>query len=252
MAHRTPFIAGNWKMHTNAQECVALCNAIREGVGELADVEVSVCPPFLYLTVAKEALSGSSVRVGAQNVHWEEQGAYTGEISPAMLQGLVDDVIIGHSERRQYFGETDETVNQRLKAALAHDLRPIFCIGETQRERESGKTNDVLSRQLRVGLEAVAWTGDCVVAYEPVWAIGTGLAATGEQANETISFIRGLIGDMFGSSLADATRIQYGGSVKPDNAAEFFGQPDIDGALVGGASLDAEAFTAIVAAARAS
>ena len=250
MAHRTPFIAGNWKMHTNAQECVALCKAIRERVGELADVEVSVCPPFLYLTVAKEALSGSSVRVGAQNVHWEEQGAYTGEISPAMLQGLVDDVIIGHSERRQYFGETDETVNQRLKAALAHDLRPIFCIGETQQERESGKTNDVLSRQFRVGLEAVAWTGDCVIAYEPVWAIGTGLAATAGQANETISFIRGLIGDMFNSPLADATRIQYGGSVKPDNAAEYFSQPDIDGALVGGASLDAEAFTAIVKAAR--
>ncbi len=239
-------------MHTNAQECVALCNAIRDSVAHLADVEVSVCPPFLYLADAREALSGSSVRVGAQNVHWEEQGAYTGEISPTMLQGLVDDVIIGHSERRQYFGETDETVNQRLQAALAHDLRPIVCIGETQQERESGKTNDVLSRQLRVGLESVAWTGDCVIAYEPVWAIGTGLAATAGQANETIAFIRGLIGDMFGSSLADETRIQYGGSVKPDNAAEFFGQPDIDGALVGGASLDADAFAGIVAAARTS
>ena len=252
MAHRTPFIAGNWKMHTNAQECVVLCNAIREGVGDLADVEVSVCPPFLYLTTAKEALSGSNVRVGAQNVHWEEQGAYTGEISPTMLQGLVDDVIIGHSERRQYFGETDETANQRLQAALAHSLRPIFCIGETQRERESGNTNDVLSRQLHAGLEAIAWTGDCVIAYEPVWAIGTGLAATAAEANETISFIRGLIGEVFDPSIADATRILYGGSVNPGNAADFFSQPDIDGALVGGASLDAVAFAGIVAAASAS
>ncbi len=236
-------------MHTNAQECAALCNAIRESVGDLTEVEVGVCPPFLYLADAREALSGSNVRVGAQNVHWEEQGAYTGEISPTMLRGLVDDVIIGHSERRQYFGETDETVNQRLQAALAHDLRPIVCVGETQQERESGETNDVLSRQVRVGLDGVAWSGDCVIAYEPIWAIGTGLAASGEQANDTISFIRGLIGDMFDSSLADATRIQYGGSVKPDNAAEFFSQPDIDGALVGGASLDANAFAGIVNAA---
>ncbi len=239
-------------MHTNAQECIALCNAIRENAGSLANVEVSVCPPFLYLHNAKEALSGSTIRVGAQNVHWEEKGAYTGEISPTMLQGLVDDVIIGHSERRQYFGETDETVNQRVQATLAHNLRPIVCIGESQQEREAGNTNDVLSRQLRVGLEAIAWTNDCVIAYEPIWAIGTGLAASADQANETISFIRGLIGDMFDSSLADATRIQYGGSVKPDNAAEFFAQPDIDGALVGGASLDAVAFAGIVAAASAS
>jgi len=239
-------------MNTSAEECVALCNALRDSVGDIANVEVSVCPPFMYLADAKEALSGSGIRVGAQNVHWEEQGAYTGEISPTMLQGIVDDVIIGHSERRQYFGETDATVNQRLQAALAHNLRPVVCIGETQQERESGNTNDVLTRQVRVGLEAVAWTPDSVVAYEPIWAIGTGLAASASQANETISFIRGLLGDVFSSSLADSTRIQYGGSVKPDNAADYFGQPDIDGALVGGASLDANAFAAIVAAASAS
>jgi triosephosphate isomerase len=239
-------------MNTSAEECVALCNALRDSVGDVANVEVSVCPPFMFLADAKEALSGSGIRVGAQNVHWEEQGAYTGEISPTMLQGIVDDVIIGHSERRQYFGETDATVNQRVQAALAHNLRPIVCIGETHQERESGNTNDVLSRQVRVGLEAVAWTPDSVVAYEPIWAIGTGLAASASQANETISFIRGLLGDVFGSSLADSTRIQYGGSVKPDNAADYFGQPNIDGALVGGASLDANAFAAIVAAARAS
>jgi triosephosphate isomerase len=166
-----------------------------------------------------------------------------------MLQGLVDGVIVGHSERRQYFCETDETVNRRLKAALAHDLIPIFCVGETKDERESGSTNKVLSRQVRDGLSGVPWTGDCVVAYEPVWAIGTGLAATGEQANETVGFIRGLISELFGADVAQAIRIQYGGSVKPDNIAEFVAQSEIDGALVGGASLDADAFAAIVRAA---
>ena len=246
---RTPFIAGNWKMHTNAEECVTLCKAIVEEIGSVRGVEVSVCPPFPYLQTARRALDGSSVRLGAQNVHWEESGAYTGEVSPAMLSGLVDDVIIGHSERRQYFGETDGTVNQRLLAALAHGLRPIFCVGETQQERESNKTDDILSRQLRAGLDGVAWTADSVIAYEPVWAIGTGLAATAEQANETIAFIRSLLGELFDSSIAEATRIQYGGSVKPDNAAELFAQPDIDGALVGGASLDAVAFAEIVKAA---
>lgn len=246
---RTPFIAGNWKMHTNAEECVTLCKAIVREIDSIEGVEVSVCPPFPYLQNARGALEGSSVRLGAQNVHWEEKGAYTGEVSPMMLSGLVDDVIIGHSERRQYFGETDGTVNKRLKAALAHGLRPIFCVGETQQERESDKTDDVLSRQLQAGLDGVSWTADSVIAYEPVWAIGTGLAATAEQANETIAFIRSLLGELFDSSVAEATRIQYGGSVKPDNAAELFAQPDIDGALVGGASLDAVAFAEIVKAA---
>ncbi len=246
---RTPFIAGNWKMHTNAEECVRLCKAIVGEIDSFEGVEVSVCPPFPYLQNARGALEGSSVRLGAQNVHWEDKGAYTGEVSPTMLSGLVDDVIIGHSERRQYFGETDDTVNKRLKAALAHGLRPIFCVGETQQERESNETEDVLRRQLRAGLAGVPWTAASVIAYEPVWAIGTGLAATADQANETIAFIRGLLGELFDSSVAEATRIQYGGSVKPDNAAELFAQPDIDGALVGGASLDAVAFAEIVKAA---
>ena len=246
---RTPFIAGNWKMHTNAEECVALCRAVRERVDGLRGVETAVCPPFPFLEQAKAALAGSSVRLGAQNMHWEGQGAYTGEVSPLMLRGLVDYVIIGHSERRQYFCESDETVNRKLKAALGHGLTPIFCAGETREEREAGRTEEVLSRQVREGLRDVPWTAACVIAYEPVWAIGTGLAATSAQANEAIGYIRGLVADVCGSAIADATRIQYGGSVKADNAAELMAQPEIDGALVGGASLDADAFAAIVRAA---
>ena len=246
---RTPFVAGNWKMHTTADECVALCGAVRSRVDALDGVEVAVCPPFVHLDRAREALAGSRVRVGAQNVHWEAQGAFTGEISPAMLAGLAAYAIVGHSERRQYFCETDETVSMRLQAALVHGLTPIFCIGETQDEREAGRTEEVLARQLRVGLAGVAWTGACVIAYEPVWAIGTGLAATSEQANEACAFIRGVVAELCGADVAAATRIQYGGSVKADNAREIFGQPEIDGALVGGASLDAESFAAIVRAA---
>ncbi len=246
---RTPFIAGNWKMHTNAAECQALCRAVAERTGSITGVDVAVCPPFPFLAEAKQALAGSAVRLGAQNVHWEEQGAYTGEVSPVMLQGLVDDVIIGHSERRQYFCETDETVNHRLRAALAHGLRPIMCVGETQQEHEAGSTNEVLARQVRGGLANVDWTGDCVVAYEPVWAIGTGLVASEQEANDAIGYIRGLLSELFGAPVAQATRIQYGGSVKPENAATLLAQPEIDGALVGGASLDAEAFAGIVQAA---
>jgi triosephosphate isomerase len=246
---RTPFIAGNWKMFTTAQEAVELCRAVRQRVDGLAGVDVAVCPPFPHLERARAALEGSRVGLGAQNVHWEEQGAYTGEVSPKMLQGLVRYVIVGHSERRQHFCETDETVNGRLKAAIAHALTPIFCVGETRQEREAGQTEAVLARQVRRGLDGVPWTGVCVIAYEPVWAIGTGLAASGSQANETIGYIRGLVAELFGSSVASATRILYGGSVKADNAAEFLSQPEIDGALVGGASLDAEAFAAIVRAA---
>jgi triosephosphate isomerase len=243
---RTPFVAGNWKMYTTADECVSLCTAVREAIDALTGVEKAVCPPFPFLQQAKAALAGSNLRLGAQNAHWEEQGAYTGEVSPLMLKDLVDYVIIGHSERRQHFGETDETVNRRLKAVLAQELTPIFCIGETQEEREGGRTEDVLSRQVRQGLDGVPWTGDYVIAYEPVWAIGTGLAATGEQANDAAAFIRGLVRETFGAAVAEATRIQYGGSVKAENAAEFLHLPQIDGALVGGASLDAEGFAAIV------
>jgi triosephosphate isomerase len=246
---RTPFVAGNWKMHTSADECEALCRAVVEHTTGLGAVDIAVCPPFVHLERAREALRDSSVLLGAQNVHWEDQGAFTGEVSPAMLQGLADCAIIGHSERRQYFCETDETVNKRLQAALRYGLTPIFCIGETREEREAGRMEEVLSRQVRTGLAGVAWMSSCVVAYEPVWAIGTGLAATSEQANEAIGYIRGLVSELFGSTIAEATRIQYGGSVKADNAAELFAQPEIDGALVGGASLDAQAFAAIVRAA---
>jgi triosephosphate isomerase (TIM) len=246
---RRPFVAGNWKMHTTAGEAVALCKAVRERAGSIDGVDIAVCPPFIHLERAKAALEGSRVGLGAQNAHWEDQGAFTGEISPTMLRGLVDYAILGHSERRQYFCETDDTVNKRLKAVLSHGLTPIFCAGETREEREASRTEEVLSRQVRRGLDSVTWTGSCVVAYEPVWAIGTGLAATGAQANETIGFIRGLLRELFGAATSDATRIQYGGSVKSDNAAEFFSQPEIDGALVGGASLDADAFAAIARAA---
>ncbi len=245
-AARTPLVAGNWKMYTTADECASLCRAVRDRIDAVEGVEKAVCPPFPFLGQARAALQGSSVRLGAQNAHWEEQGAYTGEVSPLMLKDLVDYVIIGHSERRQYFGETDETVNRRLKAVLAQGLIPIFCIGETREQREGGNTEEVLTRQVRLGLDGVSWTAECVIAYEPVWAIGTGLAATGQQANEAAAFIRGLVGDMFGAPVAQATRIQYGGSVKAENAAEFLHLPEIDGALVGGASLDAGGFAAIV------
>jgi triosephosphate isomerase len=246
---RTPFIAGNWKMFTTATECFELCRALVERLDAISGVETAVCPPFVHLDRAKTALGGSSIALGAQNMHWEEQGAFTGEVSPRMLEGLVRYVIIGHSERRQFFGETDESCNKKLTAALAHQLTPILCVGETRDEREAGKTNAVLARQVRAGLAGVPWTGDCVIAYEPVWAIGTGLAATGAQANETIGYIRGLVAEIAGAPIAERTRIQYGGSVKADNAQEFFGQPEIDGALVGGASLDSDSFAAIVRAA---
>jgi triosephosphate isomerase len=246
---RRPFIAGNWKMFTNADEAVELCRAVRDGVEGLAGVDVAVCPPFVHLERVRAALEGSRVQVGAQNCHWEEQGAFTGEVSAPMLRGLVDYVIIGHSERRQYFCETDESANKKLKAVLAGGLTPILCVGETREERESGKTEDVLSRQVRLGLQDVPWSGACVIAYEPVWAIGTGLAATGEEANATIGYIRALVAEVAGLDAAGATRMQYGGSVKPDNAGEFLAQPEIDGALVGGASLDAAAFAAIVTSA---
>jgi len=246
---RTPFIAGNWKMFTTATECVDLCRALVERIDKVSGVETAVCPPFTHLDRARAALEGSSIGLGAQNMHWEEQGAFTGEVGPRMLTSLVRYVIIGHSERRQFFCETDETCNKKLISALAHNLAPIFCVGETRDEREAGHTNAVLARQVRVGLNGVPWTGDCVIAYEPVWAIGTGLAATGEQANETIGYIRGLVAEIAGASIAERTRIQYGGSVKAENAQEFFGQPEIDGALVGGASLDADSFAAIVRAA---
>jgi triosephosphate isomerase len=229
-------IAGNWKMHKGQEEAAAFCRSLRERLDGLDGVDVAVCPSFVSLGAAVQALAGTDIAVAAQNVHWEEQGAFTGEISPSMLLELgVYGAIVGHSERRQLFGETDDGVAQRARGALEAGLWVIACVGETEDERERGGTEDVLRRQVSV-LEAHE---DLVVAYEPVWAIGTGTTATPEQAQEAHAFIRGLLD----------VPVLYGGSVKPENAAELLGQPDVDGALVGGASLDVESFAAIVEAA---
>ncbi|MGQ9573127.1 MAG: triose-phosphate isomerase [Dehalococcoidia bacterium] len=246
MNRRMPIIAGNWKMYTNARTAAELCRALKERIDGLAGVQKVVCPPFVFLTLAGRELDGSSIKLGAQNVYWEEEGAYTGEVSPSMLADLCEYVIIGHSERRKYFGETNETVNRRLKAALAHGLRPIMCVGETLEEREAGRTEEVLLWQVRGGLAGVDIPAGFVVAYEPVWAIGTGVPATGPMANEAIGLIRRELEALYGRELAEAARIQYGGSVTPGNIAEFMSEPEIDGALVGGASLKADAFTRIV------
>ena len=245
---RTPIIAGNWKMNKNVAEAVELVRALREATVSVDKVEMVVCPPFIALTAVKEALAGSKIAVGAQNMHWEEKGAYTGEISPLMLKGLVTYVIIGHSERRQYFGETDVTVNKRVKAALAHGLLPIMCVGETLAQREAGETAVVVTTQVMNGLAGLSAeeVKSIVIAYEPVWAIGTGRTATPEIAADAHKFIRSLVAAKFGAAQAGATRILYGGSVKPDNVKNLMAQPDIDGALVGGASLEAVSFSSIV------
>ena len=246
---RTPIIAGNWKMFTVVEEAKALVLALKDLVKDVTNVEVVVCPPFISLQAVKDVLAGSRIGLGAQNVYWEKNGAFTGEISAPMLKSVgCTYVIIGHSERRTYFGETDETVNKRVFAALSEGLKPIVCVGETLEERESGKTFDVIKRQIVGGLAnlSVEQMASVVIAYEPVWAIGTGKTATPAQAQEVHAFIRKLLNDIFGQTTAEATRIQYGGSVKPDNATELMSQPDIDGALVGGASLKADSFEKII------
>ena len=248
---RVPIIAGNWKMNKNVAEAVELVRALRESTAAVEKVEMVVCPPFVSLTVVKEALAGSKIGLGAQNVYWEEKGAFTGEISPLMLQGLVTYVIIGHSERRQYFGETDATVNKRVRAALAHGLLPILCVGETLAQREAGETAAVVSTQVTNGLAGLSAeeVKSIVVAYEPVWAIGTGRASTGEDANAVVAQnIRVPLSTMFGDEVAQGVRVQYGGSVTAANAAEFMGMPEIDGALVGGASLKVADFSGIITA----
>ena len=248
---RVPIIAGNWKMNKNVAEAVELVRALRESTAAVEKVEMVVCPPFVSLTAVKEALAGSKIGLGAQNVYWEEKGAFTGEISPLMLQGLVTYVIIGHSERRQYFGETDTTVNKRVRAALAHGLLPILCVGETLAQREAGETAAVVSTQVTNGLAGLsaAEVKSIVVAYEPVWAIGTGRASTGEDANTVVAQnIRVPLSTMFGDEVAQDVRVQYGGSVTAANAAEFMGMPEIDGALVGGASLKVADFSGIITA----
>jgi triosephosphate isomerase len=247
MSRRTPIVAGNWKMHTTLSTAEQLCLDLRKTIDGVEGAEKVLCPPFVFLALARDALAGSSIKIGAQNAFWEEKGAFTGEISPPMLADLCQYVIIGHSERRKYFGETDETVNRRLKAVLAQGLQPIFCVGETADERQGGRTEEVLVRQVRGGLAGIEIAPAFVVAYEPVWAIGTGVPATGEMANETIAIIRRELASLYGSELAQSARIQYGGSVDGANIAEFMAQPEIDGALVGGASLKADVFTTIVA-----
>ena len=244
---RKPIIAGNWKMNKTPAETGAE-NELKPLVQD-AEVDVVVCPPFVCLAAAAEALKGSNIALGAQNMHFEEKGAYTGEIAPNMLKELgVEYVIIGHSERRQYFGETDESVNKKVTVALAHGLNPIMCVGETLEEREKGITEKVVEKQTREGLKGLEGQDvqRVVIAYEPVWAIGTGKTATSDQANEVIAFIRGIVSDMFGKDVAEKIRIQYGGSMNPKNASELMAMPDIDGGLIGGASLKAEDFAKVV------
>jgi triosephosphate isomerase len=243
---RLPVVAGNWKMNTTVEEAVGLAGQLRAGMGEIAGVEAVACPPFVSLAAVKIVFEGSTIRLGAQNMFYEKRGAYTGEISSLMLAGLCHYVIIGHSERRQHFGETDEAVNRKLKAAQEVGLKPVFCVGEILAEREGGDTEAVLTRQLEQGLAGIEDLDGMVIGYEPVWAIGTGRAATGGQANDTIGFIRRRLAGLYSEATADSIRIQYGGSVSAANIAEFVSQPEIDGALVGGASLKAEQFISIV------
>ena len=243
---RKPIIAGNWKMNKTPAQGVELVNELKPLVKD-AECDVVVCVPATDLYAVAQAVKGSNIHLGAQNVHFAESGAYTGEISADMLLELgVEYVIIGHSERRQYFGETDETVNKRTLTALAKGLIPIVCIGETLEERETGKTEEVLRRQTVEGLKGVEDLTKLVVAYEPVWAIGTGRTATSEQANETIGFIRKVLAETFCEKCANAVRIQYGGSMKGSNAKELMAQPEIDGGLIGGASLKAPDFSLVV------
>lgn len=249
---RKPIIAGNWKMNKNSLEAMTLAEELKREVIAVNGVDIVVCPPFTALQSVCEALMETNVGVGAQNIHWADNGAFTGEISALMLKDFgVKYVIIGHSERRQYFGETNASVNKRLMAALNHGLTPIVCVGENLSEREGGKTFDVIKDHCEGSLAGLtaAHMQKIVIAYEPVWAIGTGKTATPEQAQEVHAFIRGTLAKLFNEETAQSVRIQYGGSVTAENAAQLLSQKDIDGALVGGASLKAASFAAIVKAA---
>ena len=249
MSNRTPLIAGNWKMHKTGSQAADAAGQLKRLIETASGVEVMIAPPFTALYQVAQSLKGGTIALGAQNLHWEKQGAFTGEISASML---VDAgcrfVIIGHSERRQLFGETDASVNRKIKAALGAGLIPVFCIGETDDQREAGETFSVLDKQIRDGLKDFVFDdlAGLVVAYEPVWAIGTGKTASREQAQEAHQFIRSLLDKLFGTPLASAVRILYGGSVKPDNVSALMEMPDVDGALVGGASLDPETFSKLV------
>jgi triosephosphate isomerase len=246
---RKPFVAGNWKMHKTVAEARQLALALVSDLQAVEAVDRVLCPPYTALPALAEVLAGSGIGLGAQNMHWEASGAFTGEVAPAMVAELCRYVIIGHSERRTLFGETDQSVNRKVQAALAHGLAPIVCVGETLEENEAGRTAEVVSRQMHAGLAGLG-AGEAlklIIAYEPVWAIGTGRAATAEGANAVIAdVIRPTLQEDFGGETAQALRVLYGGSVKPGNAREIFSQPDIDGGLIGGASLKAGDFAAIV------
>ena len=248
---RTPLVAGNWKMNKTVAEARELVSVMSAKLGEIPNVEKVLCPPFLAIPALAGMLEGSGIGLGAQNLHWEEKGAFTGEISSGMIKEFCQYVIIGHSERRSYFGETDESVNRKLHATLKAGLTPIVCVGETLEQYEAGSTSEVVRRQISAGLAGIdsANAARIVVAYEPVWAIGTGKASSGENANFVHQqVIRPALSDLFGAGGAETIRILYGGSVTAANASEFFAYPDIDGALVGGASLKADEFVAITKA----
>lgn len=245
---RKAIIAGNWKMHKTPAEAVEMINELKPLVKD-ATCDVVICPTFICLDAAVKAAKGSNIKIGAQNMHFEESGAFTGEVAPGMLEAMgVEYVVIGHSERREYFNETDETCNKKVKKAFEHNLIPMLCCGETLEQRESGKYVEVLAGQIKADMAGLTneQAEKVVIAYEPIWAIGTGKTATSDQANETIAAIRNVVAEMFGKEVADKVRIQYGGSVKPGTIKDQMAKSDIDGALVGGASLVAEDFSKIV------
>jgi triosephosphate isomerase len=250
---RTPIIAGNWKMHKTVADAIDLAQEVRDAVRDINTVDVVLCPPFTALAAVREVLAGSNVGLGAQNMYWAEQGAFTGEISPVMLKELGDYVIIGHSERRQFFGETDDGVNNKIKAALAHNITPIVCVGENLAQNEAGETAAFVGGQVNAAFAGLSGeeAATVIVAYEPIWAIGTGKNADPPTANRIIGLsIRGALAELYREDVAQQVRVQYGGSVKPDNVESFMAQPDIDGALVGGASLKLESFLPLVKAAQ--
>jgi triosephosphate isomerase len=246
---RKPIIAGNWKMNKTIAEAEGLVREMRDDLMAISSVERVLCPPFIAIDRVAALLQGTGIGLGAQNMHWEDKGAFTGEISPLMLKGLCQYVILGHSERRMYFGETDEIVNCKVKAALRHNLTPIICVGETEAQYDAGETEVVVCRQVKAALSGLtaAQVAGLVIAYEPVWAIGTGRAATAEQAQAVIGgVVRATIARLYGQVIAEQVRIQYGGSTNSKNIGEIVSQPDIDGALVGGASLKADEFVTMV------
>ena len=243
---RKPLIAGNWKMNTTVDEAVVLVQELLAALNAVDNVDRVLCPPFISIQRISELVKSTTVTIGAQNMYFREKGAFTGEISPLMLKSFCKYVILGHSERRHFFGETDGMVNEKIRAALGAGILPIFCVGESLQENEAGKTREVLDRQVTSGLKEIAPRKDMVVAYEPVWAIGTGKAATGNQAGQTIEFIRDTLASVWNSGSAESVRILYGGSVTSANIAEFVKESHIDGALVGGASLKAAEFVDIV------